>query len=57
MSKLPVVERRYFVQEDACHEAILSLVKKQAVGRLPSPNGPNDAEESKNDRTAEPKYT
>ena len=31
--------------------------QEKAAGRLPSFNGPDDAEESKNDRTAEREYS
>jgi hypothetical protein len=38
----PVIERRYVTQEDACREAIMSLVKGKG---LPDKSGPADAKE------------
>lgn len=61
MSKPPAIERHYQAQEGVCAQAVELLLKKsptrkRTVSHAPE-NGPDDAEESKNDRTTEPEYT
>jgi hypothetical protein len=56
-----IIQRTYEADERVCAHAVELLLKKpptrkRTVSHAPG-NGPDDAEESKNDRTTEPEYT
>lgn len=49
MSKLPVIERRYLPEENACSDALKSLLKRKAAGGS-HPDGRDAMKGSNNDR-------
>jgi hypothetical protein len=52
-----VVERCYVPAPESCESAVALLLRSPADKKKAArPGGPDDAEESQNDRTAEPEY-
>jgi hypothetical protein len=55
-----VVSRAYQTDSDYCARALQLLLRKsmkKATERTPTSDGPDDAEDLENDRTAKTKYT
>lgn len=54
----PVVERHFVPTPESCADAVALLLRSPAdMKKAARPGGPDDVEESKNDRTAEPDYS